>query len=275
MAKVVEERGEVLIMRSFPVTIMLASLLFQPSATTQDSSPQRSSDEEAVAAVRQESQANFPLRAVWAPGLSDDLIFLKTQGRFSPGAEVPLVRFYRVTIAPYELRGNKIERQAVEVDNYSEWLVAIDQDGGQKYFLQGSKNPVAEFNRLMQGLRLHVGDTDTALAVFDFFLKAVQGQQARSRVVGDGMKLQSIALEDFRSRFPAARSRAAFNAWWNALPAAARRDIRPPWAQATKADFVVRYTLYDRGSLRKETLMINADGTVTKPNAETHASTMH
>lgn len=256
-------------MRSSLLTISFLSLLFTPLAMAQSGSLPRNSDDEAVAVVRQESKADFPLRAVWVPSLSDDLIFLKTQGRFSPGKEVPLVAFYRVTTAPYELRGNKIERQAVEVDNYSEWLVAIEHESGQKYLLQGSKNPTAEFNRLIQGVRLRVGDTDTALAVFDFFLKTVAGEQARSRVVGDNMKLQSVALEDFRSRFPAATSRTAFDTWWNGVPVAARYDIKPPQAQATKGEFVIRYTLYDRGSLRNETLRMSADGTVTEPKGET------
>lgn len=248
--------------------------MFQPLTIAQNGSPQRNFDDEAVAAVRQESKADFPLRAEWVPSLSDDLIFLKTQGRLSPGTEVPVVGFYRVTTAPYELRGNKIERQAVEVDNYSEWLVAIEQEGGQKYLLQGSKNPTAEFNRLMQAARLRVSDPDTALAVFDFFLKTVAGEQARSQVVGDSVKLQSVALEDFRPRFAAAKSRAAFDAWWNGLPPAARHDMKPPQAQATKGDFVIQYTRYDRGSLRKESLRIGADGTVTESKGEMHTNTV-
>ncbi len=259
-------------MRSFLLGITIASFLLDPPANSQNMSPQRSFDDEAVAAVRQESQADLPLRAAWIPSLGDDLIFLKTQGRLSPGTEVPVVRFYRVTVAPYELRGTTIQGQVVEVDNENEWLVAIDQDGRRRYVLQGSRDPVAKFNDLIRGLRMRVGDADTALAVFDFFLKAVRGEQARSRVVGDVMKLQSVALEDFRSRFPSASSRSKFDKWWKALPTTARDDIRPAQAEDTKGQgFVVRYTLYDRGVLRKKTLLINADGTVTNPSSEKHS----
>src|SRR6185437_10484458 len=99
-------------MRSVLLLITITGLLLQVAAAQSSSLQQQPNlGDEAIAAVRQESQADFPLRATWVPELGDDLIFLKTQGRLSPGTRVPLISFYRVTVAPYELRGNQIERQ--------------------------------------------------------------------------------------------------------------------------------------------------------------------
>lgn len=252
-------------MRSVLLLITITGLLSQLAAAQSSSvQQQRNLGDEAIAAVRQESQADFPLRATWVPELGDDVIFLKTQGRLSLGTRVAPISFYRVTAAPYELRGNQIERQTVDLDKYDEWLVAIDQESGEKYLLRGSRNPAAEFNRLMRRLQVRVSDGGAALGVFDLFLKAVEGEQVRSRVVGDRMKLQSVALEDFRLRFPAAQSRTAFSAWWKRIPTAELLALKPPQAQAVERGFAVRYTLYDQGSLRKETLKINADCTVAR-----------
>ena len=249
-------------MRSLLLTIAIFGFALSQAIAQSSSTEQRNLDE-AVRVVRQESQADFPLRAALLPSLGDDVIFLKTKGEFTPRTEVPLISFYRVTPAPYELKGNKIERQTVQVDNYSEWLVAVDQESNQRFLLEGSRrNPVAEFNKLMQSLHLRIADADAALAVFDFFLKTVRGEQVRSRVVGDDMKLQSIALDDFRLRFPAAKSRAAFDAWWKGVSAATRQAIKPPIASPMEHGFTVQYFFYDRGSLRKEQLNINADGII-------------
>ena len=78
------------------------------------------------------------------------------------------------------------------------------------------------------------------------------------------MKLQSVALDDFRLRFPAAESRTRFDTWWNGISAAALAAIKPPKAYITESGFTVQYLLYEKGSLRQQILHINANGTVAE-----------
>ena len=128
------------------------------------------------------AERSTSLRATLQPGLSDDVIFLKTGGLLATHVTVPLIDFYSVALAPYQLKGNKVETQTVETDDRSEWLVAVNQEN-RKPFLPAISSPVDGFNRLVLVLRLHVTDADTALSVFDFFLKTVHGDKFRSHVV--------------------------------------------------------------------------------------------
>jgi hypothetical protein len=134
--------------------------------------------------------------------------------------------------------------------------------------LNGFAESTAGFNKMMQSLRIKVSDTDTAHVVFDLFLRAARGEEIRSRVISDDMKLQSVALDDFRSRFPASKRRAAFDAWWRKMPTTTRSTLKPPQVYATAGGFEVKYVLYDHGALRQEKLKIYADGTVAEQDAE-------
>jgi len=85
-------------------------------------------------------------------------------------------------------------------------------------------------------------------------LKVALGQEFRTRVIGDDLKLESVALEDFRMRFPAQRRRAAFEQWWKKMPAEIKRKIGPPTARPTTAAYEVRYFLYTQGNVSVHSL---------------------
>jgi hypothetical protein len=254
-------------MRSSVFKIMVCILsiaLMCPTGSCQGCADDRR-EVAAVRAVRAQSNSDLPLQATLVPGLTDDVITLATKGLARTlGAEVPNVSFYRVAPSSYQLKDNKVVSETVELDNYSEWLVAIDRRNDETYSLEGSADPIAEFNRLAKDLHFQVNDASAALDVFDFFLKTARGQQFRSQVVGDEMRLESVALEDFRLRFPTAKRRAAFSSWWAGVSASTKNALLPPTASPVKKGFEVRYSFYSQGNLSSRSLTVNSDGTVAE-----------
>src|SRR5271156_4026686 len=110
--------------------------------------------EEAIArAVRKQSESQLPLQITQLPHLTDTVITLETRNlAHTIGAEVDVLYFYKVEPSSYQLKDNKIVGQTVQLDNYSEWLVALAPRSGAIYTLEGSVNPTAEFNRLVKDL---------------------------------------------------------------------------------------------------------------------------
>jgi hypothetical protein len=217
----------------------------------------------AVGAVQAQSHSDLPLQAIPLPTLMDDVISLETKGLpRALGADVHVVSFYKVIPSSYQLEGNKVVGETIELDNYREWLVAISRGNGVVYLLEGSTDPITEFNRFARDLHLQVADQNAALGIFDFFLKVVRGQQFRSQVVTDEMKLESVALEDFRLRFPTAKRRARFSLWWAGVSESTKKALLPPKANPVKNGFNVQYFLYSQGNISSQNLTVNADGTV-------------
>jgi hypothetical protein len=223
----------------------------------------------AVHAVREQSQTELTLRATPAPDLSDDTIFLETNGEPSGGKQVRLVSFYRVTVAPYKLEGGRVEMGSVVVDSSPEWLVAIDCQQHREYLLSGSKDPTAGFNDLIRSLQLKVTNSGSALSVFDSYLKIARGSEFRSRVLRDDLNLESVAMNDFRTRFSYPKSRIAFTNWWRTIPGSTKHAIEPPSAIATKSGFGIQFFFYDLERLRRQVVDINSDGTASEE--KTHA----
>jgi hypothetical protein len=249
---------------------MLIFVLAAPvpcSWATGQSCPDQEGNAAVTRFVDSESKAGVPLYGEHLPDLNDALISLVTRGLTSPlNAEVPPINFYKVTPAGYQLRGNKVVGESVQLDNESEWIVAVDCQKDRKFLLEGSADPFASFNDLARDFHLRVADTETALSVFDFFLQVARGSRFRSGLVSDEMKLDSVALEDFRLRFPAAKRRAAFNEWRARIPAAVRRILAPPRVVALRSGFEVQYFSYIQGTVYSESLTVNTDGTVAQGN---------
>jgi hypothetical protein len=221
--------------------------------------------EAVVAAVRSQLNSELPLQATLMPGLSDDLIDLETQGLSRPiKTKVSTFSFFLVSPRRYEINDDVVERESAEVDSQSEWLVAVDLRNDSRYFLEGSSNSLGEFNRLMTSVNLKVTNQEGALNVFDFYLEVVRGHQFRSRVIGDDLKLESVALDDFRLRFPTSERRRAFNAWWRELSNSNKKSIVPPTANPQKGGFTVRYFLYDKGIVYHRSLTVNPDATIVE-----------
>jgi hypothetical protein len=240
--------------------------LMSPAGWSQSDCPECRWERIAVQAVRAHSTVDSPLQAIPLPTLRDDLITLTTERSNPAEMEVPQFTFYKVTSSIYQQKDGKVVSETVELDRDSEWIVAIDSHNDKTYLLEGFAYPIADFNRLAEYLHLQVADTGDALGVFDLFLKLARGQQFRSQVVGDEMKLESVALEDFRLRFSPATRRAAFNSWWTSVSTATKNGLRPPAAGPTKNGFEVRYSFYLRGNLSSRSLTISRNGTVSEHN---------
>jgi len=205
------------------------------------------------------------LQTILLPGLTDDVISLETKGLPpAPGAEVHIVNFYKVVPSSYQLQGNKVVGETIEVDNNREWLVAVSRRNDAIYLLEGSTDPITEFNKFARDLHLQVADANAALGIFDFFLKVARGQQFRSHVVADEMKLESVALEDFRLRFTTTKRRAAFSSWWVGVSESTKKALLPPKASPVKNGFDIQYFFYSQGNISSQNLTINADGTVAE-----------
>jgi hypothetical protein len=115
----------------------------------------------------------------------------------------------------------------------------------------------------MKDLSVRVDEPERALDVFDMFLKVARSRQFFSSVIGDAMQLQSVALQDFRLRFPESKRLAAFDKWWRAVPPSLKKAIAPPKVQTQGSNFVVSYYRYSKGALEKESVFISTDGSVT------------
>ena len=248
------------------VIAMVCMGLTIPAGWYQSDCPECRWESIAVQAVRAHSTVDFPLQAIPLPTLKDDLITLKTERSNPAGIEAPQFIFYKVTSSLYQQKDDKVESVTVEVDRDSEWIVGIDSRNDNTYLLEGFTDPIADFNRLAEYLHFQVVDAGDALGVFDLFLKLARGQQFRSQVVGDEMKLESVALEDFRLRFSATTRRAAFNSWWASVSTTTKNGLRPPAAGPTKNGFEVRYSFYLRGNLSSRSLTISRNGTVGERN---------
>jgi hypothetical protein len=76
------------------------------------------------------------------------------------------------------------------------------------------------------------------------------------------MKLESVALEDFRLRLPAGQSRRAFDLWWHGISSATKKTITPPKLTRVADGYKVEYFSYGEGKLYGMRLTLHADGTV-------------
>jgi hypothetical protein len=225
---------------------------------------------DAIRLVREQADIKDPLRATPMPDLRDDIIYLKTgKLRSSMNSPVPLINFYLVTLAPIELEGDIVVRTTVEGDGHFEWIVARDQKTKQSFLLKGSVDALAEFNRLVGGIHLDIKDPESAIILVDILFQTVGGQSFRSRVVGDEMKLQSVALEDFRQNFSRAKRRPAFDAWWNRISRDTKKEIVPPRAVPVHGGFEVKYFVYSRGGLTLDDVLVRSDGTIVKGKSTT------
>lgn len=244
-------------------------VLLCPAGPCQSPCAEEQRQAAAVGAVRTQTHSDLVLKAALLPTLTDHVISLETKRLAnSRGTELHIVSFYRIIPSSYQLEGNKVVGEIVELDNYREWLVAISHHNDEIYLLEGSTDPIAEFNRLAKDLHLQVTDADGALDIFDFFLKVARGEQFRSHVISDEMKLESVALEDFRLRYPIIKRKAAFNSWWAGLSEKTKHEFVPPKAGPVQNGFNVEYFFYSQGKISRQNLTITGNGTVVegKPN---------
>jgi hypothetical protein len=214
----------------------------------------------------------MPQEATPLLNLTHDVIDLKSEWRhrdsLAMGFEVPVVCFFRVQLARHSLKGNKVEGEAVELDGDSYWIVAFY---GERNFLisfNDSTGQLGQFNELARALKFQISEPEEALDIFYFLLEVAGGGQRDPGLVPNEMLLESRALEDFGSRFPAAKRRKAFDRWWRSVSPDVKRKITQPQAVAEGDHFRVHYFIYGRGTIWSSNLLVSKDGTVKAEKAE-------
>lgn len=245
---------------SLLITLVLAST----SSVCQVSCSEEMREVAVARAVREQASFDFPLEVTRLQDLTDTVIGLQTKALSNPiGADVHVVTFYRVAPSRYQVKDGKVIGETVELDDYHEWVAASDNRTGVVYLLEGSPDPISEFNTLLTDLHLRVSDVEGALGIFYFYLKVVQTEQPNWRVVGDEMKLESVALVDFEKRFPAAKRKSAFDYWWNGLPGNVKKSLATPAPRTVKDGFDVHFFFYSGGVISDQILTVKNDATVT------------
>ena len=242
------------------LTLLLAAILYcgASSVSGQECYPQ-----EVIDAVNTQAKlrtAQIPLMTTEQPRLEEKIVGLE-QKIHNENSEVRVLRFYEVTPKTYEIVNGRSVNTTVQLDNDSVWIVGIGPNK-EIYRLAGFSDSLSDFNRLMKDLQIRIKGTDHAVDVFDLFLRLTHSAKMFSSVVGDVMQLQSVALQDFRLRFPESKRVVEFNRWWKAMPASTKEIVAPPNVRVRGLSFEVIYYRYNQGRLGKESVTISTDGTV-------------
>jgi hypothetical protein len=219
---------------------------------------------EAVGRLAKLRTAQVSWRVAARPRLEEELIGLE-QASHGENSEPRAIKFYEVSPAIYHVVKGKIVGVTVQLDDDSAWVVGVGPEKAL-YRLAGFPDSVSDFNRLMRDSTIRVSGPETALEVFDVFLKVAHSHDFSSSVVGDVMQLQSIALQDFRLRLPESTRLAAYDRWWKAMPPKIRARIASPKVRSSESSFEVLYYRYAEGVLKEESVLISPEGAVT-PNA--------
>ena len=169
---------------------------------------------------------------------------------------------YKLTPEHFHFTGNSVPTMTVDLDSSEPELYVISS-AHKVYLLGGFATGSAEFNELMTDIGLDVDSAAKAMSVFDFFSLSVFGQDYRSRILGDNLKLLSVAAEDFRIRFPAVRRDEEFQKWWDSIKAR-RTAIAPPRAYLSGRRFEIKFDFYDLGSIRRRLVFVGLDGKVSE-----------
>ena len=215
---------------------------------------------DAVNAQVKLKSAQIPLMITELPRLEEKIIGLEQESD-NESSELRVVRFYEVTPKTYEIINGRSVNTTIQLDNDSVWVVGVGPNRAI-YRLAGFSDSVSDFSRLMKDLGVQVKDSEDALDVFDVFLRLTHSPELFSSVVGDVMQLQSVALQDFRLRFPESKRVVAFDRWWKAIPASTKEVIAPPNVRVHQSSFDVIYYRYNQGTLRKESINISNGGSV-------------
>jgi hypothetical protein len=208
------------------------------------------------------SSGKIPLLVTPLPKVKEDFLGIMLDQAESESRKIKPINFYEVMPAIYEIQNGVVVSEAVELDNENAaWIVAVGSNKSL-YLLAGFPNPLSGFNQLTKDLGIKANSPDAALDIFDLFLKTARGQRFRSVVVADKMKLQSVALEDFRLRYPAVRRQEVFDRWWKGIPLNFKERLTFPKVQSEDDGFKITYYRYDRGRIREESLFIDTQGAV-------------
>jgi hypothetical protein len=170
-------------LKLFCCTVMIGIGLCSSAALCQVPCANERKMTDALSLVREQLGYEAGLEATQLPDLTRAVIYLKVGDRpWQSGVQVPVICFYAVKFAPFELRGNTIVPGTIQVDADSEWIVAIDGERGIKTILEGGTDPIGQFNKFVESMGLQIANSENANDLLTFFWKAVFGRQYFSRL---------------------------------------------------------------------------------------------
>lgn len=203
-----------------------------------------------------------PLLISVRPDVREDLIAIQLPATPFQSRRVSIVEVYDVRPGRYLMDGDRVVAETINLGEDTYWLIAFGPNSS-KYLLAGFEYPLRSFNKLIHDLNLGPIDQESALDIFDLFLKTVHGPHFRVSLVADEMHLQSLALEDFRLRFTTAQRKSEYNKWWGGMPISLKKDLSRPNIASDKSGFLIKYFRYDVGRVLQESLRVSFQGEVT------------
>jgi hypothetical protein len=211
--------------------------------------------------ILKDFQINFPLLIKPIPELQEEVLLLKSLQQNLINTTISQYRFYGVKPSFFEIKEGKIVSQAINLDSDYYWIVCIEGDNSP-YFLAGFPDFLTDFNRLVSGIKFEVKDKETVIDIFDFYLKLISPLQQRASIVNDEMKLQSLALEDFRSRYTVKLRQKKYSVWWQSMSSKLLKSISEPKVSEQDNRFKVTYFRYDKENVYEESILISPQGEV-------------
>ena len=195
------------------------------------------------------------------PKLKEDFIGIQLSSLSFQPRRVSVIEVYEIRPGLYLMDGDRVVAETLNLGEDPHWLIAFGPDKS-KYLLAGFEDPLVGFNKLIKDLDIGTVTKDSALNVFDLFLKTVHGYQFRASLIADEMHLQSLALQDFRLRYPTAKRKSEYNSWWARMPVSLKRALSAPKLSTDRNGFRISYFRYDTGRILQETVLVSPKGVV-------------
>jgi len=204
------------------------------------------------------------LRAIPRDDLDQEFIHFQVPPAARVGQRVRPIRFFEVVPTGYFLRDETIESQAVQVDSYDSWLIAIDSSSLQVFPLRGFENPIEGFNRLMRQVEVR-NVNERVVEMASTCLQVTKGDDYVRSIVPDEMWLQVVAISDFRVRLPKRKSLSSYAVWWAQIPRQLRKSLTPPSYKQSAKGFEVSYFHYQEGRITKQIMAVSESGFCSDP----------
>lgn len=229
----------------------------------QQECPEQLLSELALKAVRSggSAWADEALRATRFGQLEDSLYDVLCPDPLALPTRVPQVAFFRVDIPGYTITDDRVTSARVQLPDPKHWLVAIDIKSESVYLLEGSRDPLGGFNRLMRKVGANVRDSRVAEQAFYLYLHTVRTEKYQDALPLSALELESLVMRHFAGRTDPSVAR-QFERWWGGVPASVKMQVRPPTPVTGKDGFVVRYFWYQNGELSECAATVGFDGTI-------------
>jgi hypothetical protein len=225
----------------------------------QRAAPIREIEDTVRQSLKEKPEPNFPFLIIPLPKLKEDFIGIQTQGTPLGVRRVRQIDFYEVSPALYVTDGDRVISETFHLGGNDVWVIGFGPDNS-KYLLAGFENSLSGFNMLTKDLNIDIASPESALDVFDLFLKSAHGSQFRASIIPDEMHLQSLAIEDFRLRYPKATRRSKYDKWWSRVPLSLKKSLSFPKISRGFNGFEISYFQYDEGAYPARNIARNFPG---------------